>query len=51
MREERIQQRVLAVERFHGGENPESICASFGKSRSWLYKWISRYAYSADFAT
>jgi len=43
MREESIQQRILAVERFHNGENPESICESLRKSRSWLYKWISRY--------
>lgn len=43
MREERVQQRILAVERFHDGESAESICVSFGKSRSWLYKWVSRY--------
>ena len=43
MKEESIQQRILAVERFHNGESPESICASLRKSRSWLYKWISRY--------
>lgn len=35
--------KVLAVERFCNGESPETICASFRKSRSWLYKWISRY--------
>ena len=43
MKEEDMPQRILAVERFHNGENPESICASLRKSRSWLYKWISRY--------
>ena len=36
-------QRILAVERFRNGESPETICASFRKSRSWLYKWVSRY--------
>ncbi|MCF6265796.1 MAG: IS481 family transposase, partial [Desulfuromusa sp.] len=34
--------RVLAVQRFMAGENPESICASLGKSRAWLYKWVDR---------
>jgi len=43
MKEENIQQRILAVERFNNGESPETICASLRKSRSWLYKWISRY--------
>lgn len=42
--EEEIQQyRILAVERFKNGESPEAICASLGKSRAWLYKWIKRY--------
>ena len=35
--------RILAVKRFMAGENPESICASLGKSRVWLYKWVKRY--------
>ena len=35
--------RVLAVQRFKAGESPESICASLGKSKVWLYKWIKRY--------
>ncbi len=30
------------MERFHNGEKPESICASLGKSKTWLYKWIKR---------
>lgn len=34
--------RALAVQRFRNGEAPESIYTSFGKSRSWLYKWIAR---------
>ena len=35
--------RILAVQRFKAGENPESICASLGKSKSWLYKWVKRF--------
>lgn len=35
--------RFLAVKRFHNGEKPSSICASLGRSRSWLYKWLNRY--------
>jgi len=36
------QQRLLAVQRFRNGESPNSICASLGKSKAWLYKWIER---------
>ncbi|MEN6317885.1 MAG: helix-turn-helix domain-containing protein, partial [Syntrophaceae bacterium] len=43
MEEENKQQRILAVERFKNGEKPESICASLGKSKVWLYKWIKRH--------
>jgi putative transposase len=43
MEEENKQQRIFAVQRFKGGESPESICTSLGKSRSWLYKWIGRH--------
>jgi transposase InsO family protein len=43
MKKDNMQQRILAVERFRNGESPETICASLCKSRSWLYKWISRY--------
>ena len=38
------QLRILAVQRFKNGESPESICASLGKSKVWLYKWIKRYS-------
>jgi putative transposase len=39
-----IQQlRTWAVQRFINGEKPESICASLGCSRAWLYKWINRF--------
>lgn len=37
------QVRNLAVQRFLNGEKPKSICSSLGKSKSWLYKWVSRY--------
>jgi putative transposase len=43
MEEENKQQRIFAVQRFKRGESSESICTSLGKSRSWLYKWISRH--------
>jgi transposase InsO family protein len=43
MEEEIKQLRVLAVQRFKSGENPESICISLGKSRFWLYKWVKRF--------
>ena len=48
MKEEIEQYRILAAQRFKAGENPGSICASLGKSRSWLYKWISRYHEDED---
>lgn len=48
MEEENKQQRILAVQRFKRGESPESICASLGKSRSWLYKWIERHLENND---
>lgn len=35
--------RKLAVKRFQKGESPSAICASIGKSRFWLYKWIKRF--------
>ena len=38
------QERLKAVRRFFDGEDPKDICASLGHSRSWLYKWVTRYA-------
>jgi len=38
------QLRILAVQRFKNGESPGSICTSLGKSKVWLYKWITRYS-------
>jgi transposase InsO family protein len=42
------QERIRAVRRFVAGEKPEAICASIGRSRSWLYKWVSRYDETDD---
>lgn len=38
------QERLKAVQRFFDGEDPADICVSLGRSRSWLYKWVTRYA-------
>ena len=35
--------RRWAVQRFISGESACCICASLGRSRSWLYKWVDRY--------
>ena len=43
MKDEIEQHRTWAVQRFLSGEKPESICASLGRSRAWLYKWVKRY--------
>ena len=37
-------QRMRAVQRFLSGETPEAICASMGRSRAWLYRWVKRYS-------
>jgi len=47
MKDEVIQ-RIQAVQRFFAGEKPEAICVSIGRSRSWLYKWLSRYTSDDD---
>lgn len=44
----KVIQRVQAVQRFLAGEKPEAICVSMCRSRSWLYKWISRYTNDDD---
>lgn len=48
MKDEITQERIHAVRRFIAGEKPESICTSVGRSRSWLYKWASRYDQTDD---
>jgi hypothetical protein len=37
------QERQWAVQRFFGGESPDAICVSLGRSRTWLYKWVDRF--------
>ncbi len=37
------QLRIVAVERYLGGEDADDICASIGRSRAWLFKWLDRY--------
>jgi putative transposase len=37
------QERLNAIQRFFNEEEPESICNSLSRSRSWLYKWVSRH--------
>ena len=34
--------RTWAVQRYFNGEKPETICASLGCSKAWLYKWVNR---------
>jgi putative transposase len=48
MKDAMKQVRNRAVRRFLAGEKAEAICASLGHSRSWLYKWVSRYDESDD---
>jgi putative transposase len=38
-----LKQRALAVRRYLAGESPQRICTSLGRTKPWLYKWISRY--------
>jgi len=38
------QERQWAVQRYTQGQSPDAICASIGRSRSWLYKWVVRAA-------
>ena len=35
--------RMMAVERVCEGERPSSVVASFGFSRTTIYKWIKRH--------
>jgi len=43
MKKKILKQRALAVQRYLAGESSQSICASLGKTKPWLYKWVSRY--------
>jgi hypothetical protein len=44
MKKKVLKQRALAVQRYLAGDSPQSICASLGKTKPWLYKWVSRHA-------
>lgn len=35
--------REKAIKRFENGESPKEIYQSLGKSKSWFFKWLSRY--------
>lgn len=37
------QDRILAMERYHGGESPKAIYTSLGHSKYWFFKWLKRY--------
>lgn len=43
MSEDLKQTRQQGVKRYLRGESASSICASLGKSRFWLYKWVKRF--------
>ena len=43
MKKNAKKERAVAVQRFLQGEDPQTICASVGKSTRWLYKWVARY--------
>ncbi len=44
MKDDIQQERIWAVQRFRKSEKAESICASLGHSKAWLYKWVERYS-------
>jgi transposase InsO family protein len=48
MENENKKHRILAVQRFESGESPKVICTSLGKSKAWLYKWVSRHLENDD---
>jgi transposase InsO family protein len=43
MKKKILRQRALAVQRYLAGESPGTICASLGKTKPWLYKWVARH--------
>jgi putative transposase len=43
MKDDIKQERIRAVLRFLNGEKPEAICASLGRSKAWLHKWVERF--------
>jgi hypothetical protein len=42
MAEATVVERERAVQRFQAGESATAICRSLGRSREWLYKWLTR---------
>ena len=44
MKKKILAQRTEAVKRYCAGESLQSICASLGKTKPWLYKWVARYS-------
>jgi putative transposase len=40
---ETILERQRAIARYRQGESATAICASLGRSREWLYKWLKRH--------
>jgi transposase-like protein len=36
-------ERKRAVSRYFSRESPKAICASMGRPKKWLYKWVARY--------
>jgi len=44
MKKKILKQRALAIHRYLAGESSQSICASLGKTKPWLYKWVTRHA-------
>lgn len=41
---EEYRQRQEAIRRHQSGEKPTTIYRCLGKSKSWFYKWVNRYA-------
>lgn len=37
------EERILAMERYHAGEQPKAIYTSLGHSKYWFFKWLKRY--------
>ena len=44
MKKKILKQRAEAVQRYLAGESPHIICASLGRTKRWLYKWIARHS-------
>lgn len=40
---EAIEERKQAIQMYYQGYSKAAICRHFGRSRPWLYRWLSRY--------